>query len=423
MQDKRFPMANETTLVGIALVILGYGYFSKLLNRWNISGPMVFTAVGILLSPLGIGRTPFRFNAEAVQLVAQFALILVLFSDASALRLRQLRWGLPARLLFIAMPVTVVLTFLTAKYFYPEAPPLYLMLLALVLAPTDAALGKAVVTDPAVPPDIRNGLNVESGLNDGIVFPLLLTVLLLITGGAGGGEQHGGNGGWFVFLSQQILCGAVAGGIVGYLGGRVGGVSIEKRWMTGEYGNLVPLALAVFAYYFAEAFGGNGYIAAFFGGLMMGNASEKLRRDVENFAESEGELLIMLSFLVFGLVLVPASVPYWDAKAVVFALLSLTVLRMLPTVFALAGTKLDLAGRLFVGWFGPRGIASILYILIAVETIGDITQREYLFAVMTMTVFLSILLHGLSARPLARIYSRHHPVDDTEKRDDSETKV
>jgi len=398
-------MHEHLTILGIALVVLGYGYFSKLLTRFNISGPMVFTAVGILLSPLGIGEHPIQPNAQAIQIVAEIALIVILFSDAANINLPHLRtqWRLPARLLFVSMPLSIVLSYLTARLFFPDQPDLYLLLLALILAPTDAALGKAVVSDERIPEYVRNTINVESGLNDGIAFPVLLTILALI---AGGGE-HADENGPLAYIARQILVGALAGGLVGWVGAWLGNRAILRDWMEHQYRNLIPVALAIFAYYFAEHFGGNGYIAAFFGGLILGNASTALRESTEDFAESEGEFLIMISFLVFGLVFVPAVIHWWDGRAWLYALLSLTLLRMFPVVLGFGFFKLDLPTRLFIGWFGPRGIASILYILVAVGQLGTIRGHESLYATAALTVLLSIVLHGLSAKPLAGIYSRY----------------
>jgi NhaP-type Na+/H+ or K+/H+ antiporter len=406
-------MHEHLTILGIALVILGYGYFSKLLNRNNISGPMVFTAVGVLLSPLFLGTGAIQPNSEAVQIIAEIALILVLFSDAAALNLAHLKthWRLPVRLLFVAMPITIILTTYTAQYFFPGEALIYLFLLALILAPTDAALGKAVVSDTRIPETIRNTINVESGLNDGIVFPVLLTTLAIIAS-EGGGDQSSG---WLGYIAQQIAVGAVAGGLVGWAGAKLAQMTMKQEWMEHQYYNLIPIALAIFAYYFAEYFGGNGYIAAFFGGLLLGNTDPQLKKNVENFAESEGEFLIMVTFLIFGLVFVPATIAYWDMKVWIFALLSLTVLRMLPVVLGFGRFKLDLATRLFIGWFGPRGIASILYILVAVEQLGEIKGHETVFAVATLTILLSILLHGLSAQPLAIRYSKNHQESQTKE--------
>ncbi len=401
-------MHEHLVFLGISLVILGYGLFSKLLAKYNISGPMIFTIVGVLFSPMVFGEKPLNANAESVQILAEITLIVVLFSDAASLNLRQLRahWRLPVRLLFVALPITIILATLTAMWFYPKEPTLYALLLALILAPTDAALGKIVVSDKRIPSTVRNTINVESGLNDGIVFPVLLTVLTMISSHSATAEN-----GWILYIAQQIAIGAIAGAFAGWAGARVMMQAFKNGWMVHQYSNLAPIALAILSFYFAEHFGGNGYIAAFFSGLFLGNTSAVLREHVESFAESEGELFIMVSFLIFGMIFVPTSLPYWDFKAFSFALLSLTVLRMVPVVLSFGFFKVDFATRLFYGWFGPRGIASILYILVAVHQLGGVAGHEEIFAVASLTIVLSIFLHGLSAQPLALLYAKSHPAD------------
>lgn len=400
-------MENNIAIFSIALVVLGYGYFSKFLLRFNISGPMVFAAIGILLSPVVLGVSHAHLNAEIVQIVAEIALIVVLFSDASGLNLKKLKkeWTIPVRLLFIGLPLTIVAATVAAKMIFPNETMLYLVLMALVLAPTDAALGKAVVTDENVPEKIRSSINVESGLNDGIVFPLLITVVAMIVSG---GQEQGQNSGWLAYVGQQISFGAIIGGIIGYLGALLAVMLLRRGWMESSYQNLIPIALAILSYYLAEHFGGNGFISAFFSGLFVGNYSETFREHIEDFAESEGELLILISFLVFGLTFIPATINYWNFPVFLFAALSLTVLRMIPVAISLIGTKFDLSTILFIGWFGPRGIASILYVLIVVNEVHSIKGHETIYAVITVTVLSSIILHGLSAQPFARSYGKAH---------------
>jgi len=399
-------MHETTTILGIALVILGYGFFSKLLSRFNISGPMVFTAVGIVLSPLVFGSEATSLNGGFVQIIAEITLILVLFSDAAALHLKELRkaWSLPTRLLAVGLPLTIVFTAFAARGFFPDESVLYLLLLALVLAPTDAALGKAVVSDKKVPAKIRTTINVESGLNDGIVFPVLITLLAIIASGSAGGGQGEG---WLVYVIRQVVFGSLFGASVGFLGAWVSSYVIKRHWMKEQYENLVPVALAIFSFYLAEHFGGNGFIAAFFAGLFLGNFSEELRDNVEDFAESEGELLIMVCFLVFGIAFIPVTLAYWDLNVLIYSLLSLTFLRMIPVAISLIG-KTDFSTMLFIGWFGPRGIASILYILIVIHDLGSIEGHETIYSVMSLTILLSIFLHGLSAKPFSNLYSRNH---------------
>ncbi len=399
-------MHENMIILAIALVILGYGYFSKILSQFNISGPMVFTTVGILMSPLVFGSGNVNIDGELIQIIAEVTLILVLFSDASSLNLKKLKkqWKIPARLLLIGLPLTIIFTTVTARIFFPEETIVYLLLLALVLAPTDAALGKAVVTDEKIPENIRSSINVESGLNDGFVYPLLVTVITILVSNSTSVEELYKSLG---FVTQQILFGAIMGTFAGYFGAKISTWVIKKKWMENNYENLVPIALAIFSYYLAEYFGGNGFIAAFFSGLFLGNYNEELRGHVGNFVESEGELLIMISFLVFGISFIPATIAYWDLSVVIFSLLSLTILRMIPVAISLIG-KSKFSTMLFIGWFGPRGIASILYVLIIVGKINSIDGHEKIFAVITLTILLSIFLHGLTAKPFADLYGNDH---------------
>ena len=403
---KGIQMHENMTMLIITLVVLGYGYFSRLMQRFNISGPMVFMGVGIFLSPLGIGLTKIHIDSVLVQTIAEMALVIILFSDASQLHLKKLRyeWSIPARLLLIGLPLSIVFTGYMAHLFFPRESYTYVLLMALILAPTDAALGKAVVMDKALPENIRASINIESGLNDGIVYPLLVTVVAMIIGGQSYAQEEK----WIPYVLEQILFGAIIGSIIGYVSARISTVVISKKWMLIEYKNLIPIALAVLAYYLAEYFGGNGFIAAFFAGLFIGNYNEELRGHIENFAESEGDLLMLISFLVFGLVFIPATIEYWNLKIFVFALLCLTLFRMLPVAISMIGSRLDILTVLFLGWFGPRGIASILYTLVIVHEIGSIKGHEAVYAVISLTILLSILLHGVSAQPFVRMYTKKH---------------
>jgi len=397
-------MENEIALLVIAIVILGYGYSSDLLLKYNISGPMIFMSIGVLLSPLFFGSQTLHLNSQTVQTVATLALIIVLFSDASGLNLKNVKWGIPVRLLFIGLPLTIVFAAFVAMAIFPNEPPIYLLLMSLILAPTDAALGKAVVTDKAVPEKISSSINIESGLNDGIVFPILLTVSTIIASG----QDHITDNSWIPYVAKQIVFGAIVGSVLGYINAKLTIITIEKKWISESYKNLMPLAIAILSYYIAEQLGGNGFIAAFFAGLIIGNYNEELRENIENFAETEADLLLLVSFMVFGFVFIPATIAFWNFQVILFAVLSLTVLRMIPVAISLIGTKFDLATVLFIGWFGPRGIASLLYVLIVVSQIGSIKGHEEVYATVTVVILLSIILHGITARPFVKMYSKNH---------------
>lgn len=406
-------MNEHVIILTIALLVLLYGYISKALAAINVSGPMFFAGVGLLISPLGLNVSQVDVNADFVIIIVEIALVLVLFSDAALLDLKLLcrSWRIPTRLLVVGLPITIMLGTFTAQLIFPDEPGIYMLLLALLLTPTDAALGKAVVSDPQVPKKIRSTINVESGLNDGIIFPLVITVLAMITSGLT--QVNAGDSHWFRYVLQQVGFGALVGAGVGFIGAKLSVVSVNKNWMVGSYQNLIPIALAILSFYLAEYFHGNGFIAAFCAGLLVGNTSIKAKEHIEDFAESEGELLVLISFFLFGLAFVPRIIDYVTIQVCLYAFLSLTFLRMLPVMFSLLGAqldgkKLDLSTMAFVAWFGPRGIASILYVLIVAHEVGDVSGFETVYATVMVTVFLSIVAHGLTAQPLANWYGKTH---------------
>jgi NhaP-type Na+/H+ or K+/H+ antiporter len=198
--------------------------------------------------------------------------------------------------------------------------------------------------------------------------------------------------------------GTIIGAFNGYAGAKLLTKALENNWITESYRNLSPISLAILSFYFAEYFGGNGFISAFVAGVFFGSFSKVIDIQTEAFLEGAGEILILISFLVFGLTFIPATIEYWDLQVLLYALLSLTLFRMLPVALSLTGLKLSIATKLFIGWFGPRGIASILYVMIVAHKIVDIHGHEKLFAVITITILLSIILHGLSAKPLVKLY-------------------
>jgi len=408
-------MHDHIIILTIALLVLIYGYISKALTAINISGPMFFTGLGLLISPLGLDVSQVDINAEFVTIIVEIALVLVLFSDAALLDIKLLwrSWKIPARLLLVGLPITIIFATYTAQFIFPNEPHLYMLLLALLLTPTDAALGKAVVSDPLVPKNIRSTINVESGLNDGIIFPLVITVLAMITSGLT--EANAGDTEWFRYVLKQVGFGIVFGAGIGYFGAKLSMVSVGKKWMVDSYQNLIPIGLAILSFYLAEYFHGNGFIAAFFAGLLAGNTSKQAREHIEDFAESEGELLVLISFFLFGLAFVPKVIEFVTVEVCLYAFLSLTFLRMLPVMFSLLGSeldnkKLDLSTLAFIAWFGPRGIASILYVLIVAHEVKGIEGAgfETLYATVMVTVFLSILVHGITAQPLANWYGKTH---------------
>lgn len=396
-------MSEHPLIALTAILILGFGLFSKACEKSIVSAPMVFVTIGILGSFVGSEDLSSGVNAPWVKLIAEITLVLVLFVDASTLDLKVLMKDrrLPMRLLFIGLPITMVMGILLAVPLFPDQDIWLLGLMALILSPTDAALGLAVVTSEVVPVRIRQTINVESGLNDGIALPPILVCLAIL-----GGDSEGQSGFsyWSLFTLKQFIYGPAIGGLVGWIGGRLVERASSRGWMNHTFQRLAAISIAVLAFYLAEQVHGNGFIAAFFAGMLLGTTTSEIRERIHEFGEAESQALILFIFLLLGLILVPFSLPYWDYAAIGYSLLSLTVIRMVPVAIALIGSGLSKPTVWFIGWFGPRGIASVLYLLMVIIEIGP-KGNERMVAVITLTVLLSIFAHGVTAVPFSRMFA------------------
>lgn len=396
-------MTEHPIFVFLALLILGFGFFSKLSEKSVITAPMVFVTVGLLVSFLDIDLLREGPKAPIVKVLAELTLILVLFIDASTINLKRLILDrqLPTRLLAIGLPLTMAMGAVIAIPLFPEEQRWALILMAFILSPTDAALGQAVVTGQKVPQRIRQTINVESGLNDGIALPPILVCLAVLSGTEGSTPDTTY---WLLFVLKQFVFGPVAGALVGWTGGYLVDRFSKLGWMSHTYQMLASLAIAILAFSLAELVHGNGFIAAYFAGLLLGTRTEAIRERIREFGEAESQIMVLFIFLLFGMILIPVSFPYWDGRALVYAILSLTVIRMVPVALSLRGSGLDQKTIWFIGWFGPRGIASVLYLLMTVLMLGT-AGYERVISVITLTVTLSIFLHGLTAVPLSGIFS------------------
>ena len=393
----------EELIFFAALMVFAFGLVSALADRSPVTAPMVFTTVGIVASPLGLGLLAVDVASGAVQVAAEITLVLVLFTAASTIGLKRLKteYGVPLRLLAIGLPLTMALGTVIAGGLFGDVAFWPLAAMALILAPTDAALAQAVVSNPRLPTPVRDAIGVESGLNDGISLPPILACIAAAGAASPPDFTH-----WSLFTLAQIVLGPLVGGLVGWGGGVLIDRAAERRWMEPLFQRLASFALAVLCYSIAEGLGGNGFIAAFVGGLTLGARSPRVRERIHEFGEAEGQQLALFVFLVFGLAMVPLAVGHVDAATLLYALLSLTVIRMAPVALSLAGSGLGWPGTAFIGWFGPRGIASILYTLIFIGALG-LDGNERVIAVIVLTILMSIFAHGLSAVPLSSLYARY----------------
>ena len=390
----------EWTLAAVAAVLLGYAAFSRRLDGTVVTPAIVFVAAGVVLGSDALGLIEVAPSGHVVKTLAEATLGLVLFADA-AVDIRALRREatVPVRLLGIGLPLTIVAGALVAVALLGALTLLEAVVLAVVLAPTDAALGQAVVTEKRLPSRIRQGLNVESGLNDGICVPLLLIALAA----AEAESSQKTAGGAIKLVAEQIGYGVLGGLVGGAAAAAVLLTAGRRGWVDGVWLRVVPLAGAAASYGLALGLGGSGFIAAFVGGGVFGFLRRRFAGEIEQLLEELGGVLDSLTFLVFGAVLLVPAVETIGGAGVVYAVLSLIVIRMLPVAVSMLGTGARRPTLAFLGWFGPRGLASIVFAAIVVEE-ADLPHTDVIVSTTLVAVAFSVLAHGVSAAPLVRRY-------------------
>ena len=401
MPGRGNAMIGEFAL--LALLIAGYALVAARLDRFSVGPALAFVLIGLVVSEDLLGPISIQPGAEPIKVLAETTLTLLLFADASSIRAHQLRHDGAAigRLLIVGLLLTIALGTLSALALFPSISIGLALLIGSALAPTDAALGQPVVTNPSVPARIRRILNVESGLNDGIATPFVFLALALATEGGGGA-------GWLTLALSEIGIGGLVGVAIGFGGGWLLQLADRRRWTSAQSRQLFVLALAGSSYLASVALGGNGFIAAFVGGLAFGAGTRSREESAVRFTETQGSLLAIGVWLSFGLLVAgELSTSLWDTRAVIYAVLSLTIIRMVPVAIALLGARFQPLTVLFVGWFGPRGLASIVFLVIGLETLAAAGVDPGPFAAAaTWTVLLSVILHGLTAGPFAARYGR-----------------
>ena len=381
----------------LAAFIFLYSISSKGLARTPINGAILFTAFGLFLGPFGLGLLKLDIGAEELRLLAELTLALVLFTDAANANLGVLKksFHIPQRLLLIGLPLTILLGFGVGVLVFGGLTLLEIAILATMLAPTDAALGKAVVTNESVPAVIREGLNVESGLNDGICVPILFIFLALAA-------SSGADGNTSILalklVIQEIGIGIVVGVGLTLLGMWLLKICDEKGWVSETWRQLPVVALAVSCFALSQQLGGSGFIASFVGGMLFGGVEKGRKHKLMLAAEGTGDTFALITWVIFGAAVVGQYFKYFSFEVILYALLSLTVIRMLPVFLVLGGMKLRTDERLFMGWFGPRGLASIVFGVIVIE--NNLPGGGTIALTVVCTIVLSIILHGLSANPL-----------------------
>lgn len=384
------------------VLVFAYCLVSERLAKTVVTAPLLFAAAGALYVLVEPERPPSESAFSLFLFVAELGLVLLLFTDASRTDLRVLRAirELPIRLLGVGMLLTIVLGALGALVVFGELSLVEAGILAAILAPTDAGLGQVIVTSPLVPLRIRQALNVEAGLNDGLSVPFLLFFLTFLESSEAGAETS-----LVRFIVEQLGYGTVLGIAIGLVGGKLLGLARRAEWMAESLAPLGLVALPLLCLIASHATGASPFIAAFVAGLVVNVGFPEASKKSVEFTEEWGHVLNLAVFFFFGF-LVARAVPKFEAAHVAYAALSLTAVRMLPVSISLVGSRLSGATHLFMGWFGPRGLASIVLGLVFLEKEARSPGEETIRLAVMATVALSIVAHGLSAQPGLRLYAR-----------------
>jgi NhaP-type Na+/H+ or K+/H+ antiporter len=383
------------------VLVFFYSLVSRQLGRSVVTGPIILTIAGIVVRASLSLSIDIEENLKVLLFIAEMGLVLLLFTDASRIRLENLQSlrRLPTRLLSVGMLLTILLGAIAALIVFPHLSIWEAGILAAVLAPTDAGLGQVIVSSPRVPTGIRNALNVEAGLNDGMSVPFLMFFIAM--------AQSGSEGGGILtrFLIEQLGFGVLLGAAIGLMGGLLLGWAHRRKWMAESLEQLGLVSLPILAMIFSEPSGASMFIISFVAGMTSQLGFKEVGEHSVEFTEGWGQLFNLFVFFFFGLV----SHQVWfliKPDLVIYAILSLTVIRILPVAIALIGTHLNRATVLFMGWFGPRGLASIVLGLVYIEQEALLPGEPTIRVAVMMTVLLSIFAHGLSALPGINLYEK-----------------
>jgi sodium/hydrogen antiporter len=393
---------DTEALAVIAACVIFWGVVSARFERANVTAPVAFVALGLIAANGPLSLIDIDVQSGDLRSIAEVTLALVLFADASRVNVRALRSdpAIPTRLLAIGLPLTIGLGTLIALVTFGGIDPWIAAVIAAAVAPTDAALGASIMEDLRVPGRIRRVLNVESGLNDGIATPFVT----FFVAGAAESTAHGETTLRSALVDLGI--GVVAGVVVGLLGGLLLAFAERHGWGARAFRPVAVAALALLAYAGTIEVSGNGFVAAFVAGMAFGTRIERDDQIALSFTDAAAALMSLLVWFLFGAAMIVPAFEHARWADVIFALLALTVVRMVPVAISLAGSGLTRGTIAFVGWFGPRGLASVIFALIAFDDLGSRDGFPVLAAV-TMTVLLSVIAHGVSASPFARRYGQH----------------
>ena len=412
-------MIYQNILIFAAFIFI-YSLIAKRFEKTAISGPFLAIIFGLVTGPLLLNLIEVKVEIEGYKVIAELALALVLFTDASNTNIKELikNVSVPARLLLIGLPLTILLGMLGGVIVFNGFSWIELGILATLLAPTDAALGKPVVTNPSVPSKLRESLNVESGLNDGICVPVLFLFIALFSTQTGEGIKLSYG---LALFGRQIGIGLIAGLVITFAADKLVNYSQKKGLISKSWETVVIVALAFSCFTLAQLAGGSGFIACFTGGLLYSALNRKYKHDILEEAEGIGDTLSMLTWVIFSSVIIASNIWHFTWDVVIYALLSMTLIRIIPVLISLINTGISWKEKLFIGWFGPRGLASIVFAIIVFEI--ELPHKETIILTAVCTILLSIILHGFTANPFIKILNKKLVPDLSDKSSSASEKI
>jgi NhaP-type Na+/H+ or K+/H+ antiporter len=394
-------MSEYQILTVFAAFAFAYSLIASRLEKARVNGALVYVAAGAIFGPRVLGWVDLQVDGEGISRLAEIALAICLFTDSSNANLNVLKriQSSPIRLLLIGLPLTIALGMGLGWLIFRDLGFFEIALIATMLAPTDAALGKAVVTNPAVPEKVRESLNVESGLNDGICVPVILFFIALAAGSVEASES----GELMVKLLLEVIgIGVVVGLVLAVVGGFALRTCAGRGWIAGTWLQIPIISLAFLCFGLAQWLGGSGFIAAFVGGLTFGAFTKQHKKEFLESAEGAGDAIALVTWFTFGTVIVGLLLPGFSWQVLLYAILSLTVIRILPVFLCMYGKSVKRDTLLFMGWFGPRGLASIVFLVMVIDE--HLPGNDTIVAVVSCTIILSVIGHGLTANPLSALY-------------------
>ena len=388
-----------TTFALIAVVLTIAGLASGLVERAPISFPIIFLSLGFLLGEHGLGVLMLGPENPLLESVATLTLALVLCLEGVRIGNESMEGAGAVPVLSLGPGTLIIVSVVAAgSYFLLGTSMVESLLLGTILASTDPVVLRDVVRNGRIPRSMRQALNIEAGTNDVVVLPMLLILIAVANAEASGVAD------WALFSVQVLLLGPAVGFAVGATAAWLMSQAIERYAISEVYQSLYGIGTVLLAYVCAQSLGGDGFLAAFAAGFAIAVLNLDLCQCFLDYGETTSEMAMLFAFILFGVVVSSLFVEVPLVPALLLALVVIFIARPLAIWVVLRGTAVSNAAKAFIGWFGPRGLNSLLLALLVIQ--AGVSDAEFLLAVTGVVVTVSVLFHGASATPLSALYGR-----------------